>query len=337
MKSIAYNEILNFLVAIAVGTLAGDALMHLLPHALANDQSHDHEHDGEHKHDTDAIWICACTFFTACLMYILENLLPLLKGEQQHDHHQGHSHGHGHGHSHSHSNVPTHTHEKTHKQDDENGTYNHSHNTPPANPIDATSSASSAPPSTDIRIVEHAPEDNTMLDELKRDKKVESRPLTPVAFMVVIGDGLHNLTDGLAIGAAFGTDPVTGMATAFAVLCHELPHELGDFALLLQTGVSMSRAVCLNILSSVLSFVGMAIGLMLAGLHGNMARWIYATTAGSFLYIAFATLIPAMSIADDGNRRSFKTMLIQIMGILTGGAIMVTIALYEHDLEKLFQ
>ena len=68
---------------------------------------------------------------------------------------------------------------------------------------------------------------------------------------------MHNLTDGLAIGAAFALDPVTGMATAFAVLCHELPHELGDFALLLKTGVTIKRALFLNIVSSILIFIGL--------------------------------------------------------------------------------
>lgn len=83
-----------------------------------------------------------------------------------------------------------------------------------------------------------------------------SKKLSPVAFMVVIGDGLHNITDGLAIGTAFAVHPVTGFSTALAVLCHELPHELGDFALLLKTGVTVRKACHLNIVSSILSFIG---------------------------------------------------------------------------------
>lgn len=319
MKTSAYQEILKLLVAIAVGTLSGDALMHLLPHALVPDhetESHMHEasNSHEHVHDNGPVWICACAFLTACFMYILENLLPLLNNKKS----SSHEHAHGHGHSHSHA-------------------HGHTHNTkscpetPPAPTGVAT--AMQPGPTTSVSTLDTR-EINVMLNEQQQDKKAVSRPLTPLAFMVIIGDGLHNLTDGLAIGAAFATTPVTGLATAFAVFCHELPHELGDFALLLQTGVSMRRAVFLNIISSVLSFIGMAIGLLIAGTHTSMTRWIYAGTAGSFLYIAFADLLPAM--AAEG-RRDFKSNLIQIFGILIGGVIMLFIALYEHDLEDLFK
>lgn len=231
-------------------------------------------------------------------MYILETVLPLLRGS---DSSHGHSH-HGHGHSHTENAQPA-----------------------PSAPVEAPSAPIAASEPREL---------NVMLNELKKDKKDGSRPLTPVAFMVILGDGLHNLTDGLAIGAAFASDPVTGFATAFAVLCHELPHELGDFALLLQTGMSIRRAVLLNIASSVLSFVGMAIGLLIAGVHTNMTQWIYAATAGSFLYIAFADLIPAMSME---GKKNLKNSLIQVAGIMVGGIIMMAIALNEDSLQKLFE
>ncbi|XP_073839615.1 zinc/iron regulated transporter-related protein 71B [Musca autumnalis] len=330
MKTVAYQEILNFLIAVAVGTLSGDALMHLLPHALVNEHaassssSHDHEHDGQdhdpssHSHDTTAVWICACAFFTAVFMYVIENLLPLLRGKPD----QG-SHGHGHGHSHNHHHHHSHNHNHTNNNNSKEilATNNSS-------VAENNGDASAIPETKDVR------ELNVMLNEAKLDAKKPSRPLTPLAFMVIIGDGLHNLTDGLAIGAAFASAPVTGLATAFAVLCHELPHELGDFALLLQTGVSIRRAIYLNIVSSVLSFVGMAIGLLIAGLHSSMTQWIYAGTAGSFLYIALADLVPAMAAE---SKDKLKTSLIQVIGVLVGGFIMLAIAINEDQLEKLFK
>lgn len=307
MKTVAYQEILNFLVAVAVGTLSGDALMHLIPHALASDHATSEDNDLQpkeetaHKHDTSVVWICACAFFTALFMYIIETVLPLIKGNNS----EG-SHGHSH-HSHNHPHA-----QKSNEK--------------PLPVVLGSEKPVELPPG-DIR------ELNIMLNETKLDMKKPTRPLTPVAFMVVIGDGLHNLTDGLAIGAAFASDPVTGLATAFAVLCHELPHELGDFALLLQTGVSMRRAICLNIVSSVLSFVGMAVGLLIANLHTNMTQWIYAGTAGSFLYIAFADLVPAMANERNGK---MKTSLVQVLGIIIGGLIMLFIAINEEALEELF-
>ena len=69
-----------------------------------------------------------------------------------------------------------------------------------------------------------------------------------VAWMVIFGDGIHNLADGLAIGAAFSESYTSGLSTSIAVLCHELPHEVGDFAMLLKAGMSVKQAVFYNIL-----------------------------------------------------------------------------------------
>ena len=72
--------------------------------------------------------------------------------------------------------------------------------------------------------------------------------ISSVAYMVIFGDGIHNLADGLAIGAAFSESFTSGLSTSIAVLCHELPHEVGDFAMLLKAGMSVKQAVCYNIL-----------------------------------------------------------------------------------------
>lgn len=130
-----------------------------------------------------------------------------------------------------------------------------------------------------------------------------------------------------------GVDPVTGMATALAVLCHELPHELGDFALLLQTGVTLRRAFIFNVISSMLSFIGMIFGLLIVNANSAFVRWIYAGTAGTFLYIAFADLIPELGRAEQ----TIKMTIIQALGILIGGIIMLCIGLYEHSLKALFE
>lgn len=86
--------------------------------------------------------------------------------------------------------------------------------------------------------------------------------LSAVAWMVIMGDGLHNFTDGMAIGAAFSNNIPGGFSTAIAVFCHELPHELGDFAVLLKAGMTAKQAVFYNILSSILSFFGMVVGVI---------------------------------------------------------------------------
>ena len=66
--------------------------------------------------------------------------------------------------------------------------------------------------------------------------------------MVLLGDGFHSFADGMAVGAAFSESVTSGFSTAIAVLCHELPHEVGDFAMLLRAGMSIKQAVFYNLL-----------------------------------------------------------------------------------------
>ncbi|EDS45497.1 zinc transporter [Culex quinquefasciatus] len=318
-KSVAYDEILRFLVALAVGTLCGDALMHLLPHALIThgDPEDPHQPSGDdhgHSHSDEPVWLCCCAFLSALFMYTLETVLPLLRSVE------GHGGGH-HGHAHGRAKVAP---------------------APEPTPSDLHQVRRNTNVTDDIELDlqdSRKKELNTMLEK----KQVEQQPLSPVAFMVILGDGLHNVTDGLAIGAAFAADPVTGMATSLAILCHELPHELGDFALLLQTGVSIKRAMFLNIVSSILSFAGMFIGLLVTGLHESVVRWIYAGTAGTFLYIALADLVPEMNRdlhdpAVEGQRcKKLRLIWSQIAGIFLGGMIMLVIALNEDHLRVLFE
>lgn len=114
--------------------------------------------------------------------------------------------------------------------------------------------------------------------------------LSAVAWMVVMGDGLHNFTDGMAIGAAFSNDIAGGFSTAIAVFCHELPHELGDFAVLLKAGMSARQAVYYNLLSSILSFFGMVLGVAIGDTPAASA-WIFAIAAGLFIYIALVDMV----------------------------------------------
>lgn len=114
--------------------------------------------------------------------------------------------------------------------------------------------------------------------------------LSAVAWMVIMGDGLHNFTDGMAIGAAFSNNIAGGFSTAVAVFCHELPHELGDFAVLLKAGMSPKKAVYYNLLSSVLCFFGMCVGIMI-GDTPEASQWIFAVAAGLFIYIALVDMV----------------------------------------------
>ncbi|XP_035905945.1 zinc transporter foi [Anopheles stephensi] len=160
--------------------------------------------------------------------------------------------------------------------------------------------------------------------------------LSAVAWMVVMGDGLHNFTDGMTIGAAFANNIAGGFSTAIAVFCHELPHELGDFAVLLKAGMSAREAVYYNLLSSVLSLLGMVLGIVV-GHQPEASGWVFAVAAGMFLYIALVDMIPELTSSHGAEERcKTSEFVLQFLGLTLGFSIMMVIAMYEHDLMLLF-
>lgn len=119
-------------------------------------------------------------------------------------------------------------------------------------------------------------------------------PSDGTAWAVLLGDGVHNLVDGVLLAAAFLTDPWLGVAATVAVVAHEIPQELGDFALLLSAGWSKRKALLANAASSAASVIGGVIGwLALDGAHAVLP-YALAFAAGSFLYIAVADLMPLL-------------------------------------------
>jgi len=166
--------------------------------------------------------------------------------------------------------------------------------------------------------------------------------ISSVAWMVIFGDGIHNLADGLAIGAAFADGYMSGVSTSVAVLCHELPHEIGDFAMLLKAGMTIKQAVFYNILSSILAFIGMVVGLFL-GTMENFSPWMFTATGGVFLYVALVDMMPELSSGhahpiskDKQHEGHWLEIFLQVLGMSCGVCIMLLIALYEHDLKQAF-
>ncbi|CAL8098485.1 unnamed protein product [Calicophoron daubneyi] len=154
-----------------------------------------------------------------------------------------------------------------------------------------------------------------------------------IAYTIIAGDGLHNFCDGLAIGAAFAIDVRGGLSTSIAVLCHELPHELGDFAVLLHAGLSIKAAILYNLMTSLFCGAGTVIGLLI-GQIDTINSWLFMLAAGIFIYIALVDMMPELStVRLKGHRYCHQpTMLFmwQNMGLLLGISVMLIIALYEH-------
>ena len=128
--------------------------------------------------------------------------------------------------------------------------------------------------------------------------------------MILIGDGFHNFVDGVAIAAAFLADVKLGVATALAMVAHEIPQELGDFMVLLNSGYARSKALLFNLLSSLASVVGGIIGYLLLEDAQAAIPYILAVAAASFIYIAVADLIPHMHRSTDARSTAWQIALI---------------------------
>jgi zinc and cadmium transporter len=120
----------------------------------------------------------------------------------------------------------------------------------------------------------------------------EVEPAT--AAMILWGDGLHNLVDGFVLGVAVRVGPEVALPAAFAVFAHEVPQEVGDFAVLLGAGMRRGRAFLLNGLSALATVPGAIAGWGWSGASSDLTSWLLPLAAGGFVYIALAGLVPAL-------------------------------------------
>jgi zinc and cadmium transporter len=134
------------------------------------------------------------------------------------------------------------------------------------------------------------------------------------ASLILIGDGFHNVLDGVLIAAAFMTDIHLGVVTALAVFTHEIPQEVGDLAILLHGGMSRMRALTLNLLTSLTSVLGGVAAYLSLQQVSQVLPYAIAIAASSFLYIAVADLIPGLHRRVDPNS-GVKQFVFIVLGV----------------------
>ena len=139
--------------------------------------------------------------------------------------------------------------------------------------------------------------------------------IEPTAQIILWGDGLHNAIDGIIIGVSFSASPELGVVTFIAVFAHEVPQEIGDFAVLLSSGMPRKRALLLNYLSAFMVIPGAAAGLAWSNALGDAVYMLLPVAAGSFLYIALADLVPTMH-----HDRRLPAAVLQLLLIVLGAA-----------------
>ncbi len=143
-----------------------------------------------------------------------------------------------------------------------------------------------------------------------------SKPDSAPGVLILVGDGLHNLVDGVLIASAFLTDFHLGVVTSMAVAAHEIPQEVGDFAILLHSGFSRSRALLFNIISSLATIVGAVVAYYSFEDAQFLLPYVLAIAASSFIYVAVADLIPGLH-----KRTHFSATVQQLSLILLGVAV----------------
>lgn len=146
----------------------------------------------------------------------------------------------------------------------------------------------------------------------------------PAGKLILLSDGVHNFIDGIIIGVSFIVSIPVGIATTIAVILHEIPQEIGDFAVLLHSGYTKSRALWLNFLSALCAILGVFMAFILGEAGEPFIALILPIAAGGFIYVAVADLIPELH-----KTKEVRYSILQILAVIAGVLAMVALTLLE--------
>ncbi|KAM7142011.1 metal cation symporter ZIP14 isoform 3-T3 [Molossus nigricans] len=307
-----FSRVLTYFIALSIGTLFSNALFQLIPEAFGFNPLEDYY-----------VSKSAVVFGGFYLFFFTEKILKMLL--KQKDKHHGHSH-------YASETLPS-------KKDQEEGVTEKLQNGDLDHmiPQHCSSELDGKVPVMDEKVIVSS----LSVQDLQASqsacywlKGIRYSDIGTLAWMITLSDGLHNFIDGLAIGASFTVSVFQGISTSVAILCEEFPHELGDFVILLNAGMSLQQALFFNFLSACCCYVGLAFGI-LAGSHFS-ANWIFALAGGMFLYISLADMFPEMnevSLEDERKGSMLVPFVIQNLGLLTGFAIMLLLTMYSGQIQ----
>ncbi|XP_033625319.1 zinc transporter ZIP10-like [Asterias rubens] len=373
-----YHRLISVLVAMAVGTLSGDALMHLIPHSLgihvhddtstvsSDDDDHSHEAiENEKEHALNAVWKGFFVLVGIFSFFIIEQLMGVCqqarktKKAKRKKKHRTEKSGsqkplnpNRHYPCDNHANLPEVEYNML-KGNEAVGKKLCHHCVVAMTPGDANKEIirNSMLLIDDVELNSHLEQEGTSSHRHNHEPDPEVGPgnhhghshdvpkmgknsIATLAWIVVLGDGLHNFCDGLVVGAAFADSIAGGLSTSIAVMCHEVPHELGDFAVMLKAGMTIKQALFVQAISSVLAYMGLAIGIA-AGNVEALSMWIFALAGGMFIYIALVDLFPELvETLSSRPGQKLQLLLLQGFGTALGVCIMLFIGLQEDWLRK---
>lgn len=144
-------------------------------------------------------------------------------------------------------------------------------------------------------------------------------------WMILVGDSMHNFTDGILIAAAFLADPQLGVLTGLAIIAHEIPQEIGDFIVLLNAGFSRTRAYVYNIISGSTAVLGGLVGYYALDRGTEWIPYVLVFASSGFIYIAVSDLMPQMQ-----RRATMRETVPQILLVSLGVLIVIFLTKMSH-------
>jgi len=153
----------------------------------------------------------------------------------------------------------------------------------------------------------------------------DAREAGKSGWLILVGDGMHNFTDGILIAAAFLADPTIGLMTSLAIFAHEIPQEVGDFIVLLNAGFSRARAYFYNLVSSLAAVAGGLVGYFALANADGMIPYALVLASSGFIYIAVSDLMPQMQ-----RRATVRETVPQVLLIALGVVIVLLLTGNAH-------
>ncbi|KAK7399883.1 hypothetical protein VNO78_11077 [Psophocarpus tetragonolobus] len=346
------KTVVDSLALFGAGAMLGDAFLHQLPHAFGGEHSHSHGNHGDHDHDHNASSGHGHSHSLADLstgLSILAGIVLFLLVEKIVRYVEENSGGanswtHGH-HHHNHNSKKKLKHET-------NSTVNlqsESFNAKEERLLDEkkydqvsrdslkednpSQSETSLRKRTGSNVTKGDDHNESTIDSFADDIKslnvkepVRSPTSLVFGYLNLFSDGVHNFTDGMALGSAFILyGSVGGWSRTLFLLAHELPQEIGDFGILIRSGFSIPKALFFNFLSALVALAGTALAL-LWGKDPGQSSLIEGFTAGGFIYIAIAGVLAEM---NNSGATTLRSTLVQIISLSMGMSVALGISLVE--------
>ncbi|XP_017971096.1 PREDICTED: IAA-alanine resistance protein 1 isoform X1 [Theobroma cacao] len=327
------KAVVDSLALFGAGAMLGDAFLHQLPHAFGGEHSHshdDHVDDAHHSHSGPDHMHGHSLKDLSVGLSILAGIVMFLLVEKVVRYVEENSEEASHGHHHHHHK----SNKKLKNDDDVHQNHSQSLDDRSDDPLNGDNTTqheirkrkTSPGPSDDKSDIDPADGCANSVKTLVQKETSQSPSNLVFGYLNLFSDGVHNFTDGMALGSAFLLyGSVGGWSRTLFLLAHELPQEVGDFGILVRSGFSVSKALFFNFLSALVALAGTGVALLL-GQDPGQSSLIEGFTAGGFIYIAVGGVLAEM---NSNSNSTLKSTIVQLISLTFGMAVALFISLVE--------